>query len=108
MVSDALIAQLDASLAARIGAWECWSRRRIIHAVDAAVRGIDPDAAKQRRVRADDDRHLSITALPDGMTQVRGSLPATAGAALTSGSRRWPPRCAPTIPAPLVSAARMR
>ena len=81
LVGDDLIAQLDESLAARIVRWECWSRRRIINAVDAAVRAIDPDAAKERRVRADDDRHISVTPLPDGMAQVRGSLPATAGAA---------------------------
>jgi Domain of unknown function (DUF222) len=81
LVSDSLIAELDASLAERIGAWQCWSRRRIINAVDAAVRAIDPDAAKERRVRADDDRHISITPLPDGMAQLRGTLTATAGAA---------------------------
>ena len=81
LVGDELIAQLDASLAERIGRWQCWSRRRIINAVDAAVRAIDPDAAKERRVRADDDRHISVTPLPDGMALVRGSLNATAGAA---------------------------
>jgi Domain of unknown function (DUF222) len=77
---DALMAQLDESFAERIGRWQCWSRRRIINAVDAAVRVIDPDAAKERRVRADDERHVSVTPLPDGLAQVRGSLPATAGA----------------------------
>ncbi len=81
LVSDSLIEALDESLAQRIAQWQCWSRRRIINAVDAAVRTIDPDAAKQRRVRADDDRSISVTPLPDGMAQVRGSLPATAGAA---------------------------
>jgi hypothetical protein len=81
LVSDSLIAQLDASLAERIGAWQCWSRRRIMNAMDAAVRTIDPDAAKERQVRADDDRHISVTPLPNGMAQVRGTLPATAGAA---------------------------
>src|SRR4029077_4810206 len=40
---DELMAQLDASLADRIVRWQCWSRRRIINAVDAAVRSIDPD-----------------------------------------------------------------
>ena len=74
------MAQLDESFAERIGRWQCWSRRRIINAVDAAVRTVDPDAAKERRVRADDERHISVTRLPDGMAQVRGSLPATAGA----------------------------
>ncbi len=70
LVNDELIAQLDASLAERIGRWQCRSRRRIINAVDAAVRAI------------------SVTPLPDGMALgpraswgVRGSLNATAGAA---------------------------
>jgi hypothetical protein len=81
LVGDESMAQLDASLGERIGRWQCWSRRRIINAVDAAVRAIDPDAAKERRVRADDDRHISVTPLPDGMAHVRGSLKATAGAA---------------------------
>jgi hypothetical protein len=81
LVSDeALMAQLDATLAERIGSWQCWSRRRIINAVDAAVRAIDPDAAKERRVRANDERHISVTPLSNGMAQVRGTLPATAGA----------------------------
>src|SRR5882757_7192228 len=88
LVSSDVIAQLDASLAERIERWQCWSRRRVSNAVDAAVRAIDPDAAKERRVRADDDRHISVTPLPDGMALgpraswgVRGSLNATAGAA---------------------------
>jgi hypothetical protein len=77
---DALIARLDGSLAKRIGNWQCWSRRRIINAVDAAVRTVDPDAAKERRVRAHDERHISVTPGPDGMAEVRGTLPATAAA----------------------------
>jgi len=81
LVDSDLIAQLDESLAERISQWQCWSRRRIINAVDAAVRTIDPDAAKERRVRADDDRHISVTPGPDGTAQIRGTLPATAGAA---------------------------
>jgi hypothetical protein len=81
LVGDDVIAELDQSLADRIVRWQCWSRRRIVNAVDAAVRTIDPDAAKERRVRADDDRSISVTPLPDGMAQVRGSLNATAGAA---------------------------
>ncbi|HVQ50465.1 MAG TPA: DUF222 domain-containing protein, partial [Mycobacterium sp.] len=52
LVSDSMIEALDESLAERIARWQCWSRRRIINAVDAAVRTVDPDAAKERRVRA--------------------------------------------------------
>jgi hypothetical protein len=80
LVGSELIGVLDRSLAARIGSWQCWSRRRIINAVDAAVHAIDPEAAKERRVSADTERHLSVTALPNGMAQVRGSLAAPAAA----------------------------
>ncbi len=81
LVADSLIDQLDTSLAERIAAWQCWSRKRIVNAVDAAVRVIDPGAAKERRVHADDGRHITVTPLPDGTAQVRGRLPATAAAA---------------------------
>src|SRR5690348_4074430 len=78
---DALVARLDESLAERIGDWQCWSRRRIINAVDAEVAEIDPEGVKERRVRAADERHISVTPLPNGMAQLRGTLPATAAAA---------------------------
>jgi Domain of unknown function (DUF222) len=78
LVNGELMEQLDRSMAERIVSWQWWSRRRIINAVDAAVRVIDPEAAKERRVTADTARNLSITALPYGMAQVRGSLPAPA------------------------------
>jgi hypothetical protein len=77
---EALMARVDATLAERIGSWQCWSRRRILNAVDAAVYAIDPDAVKERRVRANDERHITVTPQPDGTAQVRGALPATAGA----------------------------
>jgi hypothetical protein len=80
LVSADLIGELDASLADRIGSWVCRSRRGVINAVDAAVRAIDPDAAKERRVRADEERHVSVTPGPDGTAQLRGRLSATAGA----------------------------
>jgi hypothetical protein len=56
---DNLIAKLDQSLATRLGNWHGWSRQRIINAVDAAVRTIDPDAARERRAAAEDDRHIA-------------------------------------------------
>ena len=108
LVSDELIGQLDDSLAQRIGGWQCWSRRRIINAVDAAVRAIDPDAAKERRVRADDDRHISVTPLPDGMAQVRGSLNATAGAAFDKRLSEMATSVCAKDSAPSLSAAPMR
>jgi hypothetical protein len=82
LVCDAaLMAQLDASLAQRIGSWQCRSRKRIINAVDAAVNEVDPEAVKERRVRAHDERHITVTPGPDGTAQIRGRLSATAAAA---------------------------
>jgi uncharacterized protein DUF222 len=82
LVSVDRIAEVDSRLAARIGGWSSWSRRRLIIAVDSAVHAVDPDAVKQRRVAAHDERFLRVAADADGMARVRGSVPATAGAAL--------------------------
>jgi hypothetical protein len=76
-----LVAKVDQSLAARIGNWQGWSRQRIINAVDAAVRTVDPDAARERRVAADDDRHVGINPLNDGMAELYGTVAAAAAAA---------------------------
>ena len=81
LVHAELIGRLDTSLATRIGRWNCWSRRRIINAVDAAVRAIDPGAAKQRRVAAHDDRQITVTTHEDGMAHLRGTLAAGAARA---------------------------
>jgi hypothetical protein len=82
LVDDSLIDQLDASLAARIVKWKCWSRRRIINSVDAAVRSADPDAAHERRLEAEErDRHISVTPLPYGMARLSGTVAAVAAAA---------------------------
>lgn len=81
-VGGEVISQLDESLAARIVNWHCWSRRRIISAVDAAVRALDPDAARERRLAAEErDRHINVAPLPDGLASVRGTIAATAAAA---------------------------
>jgi Domain of unknown function (DUF222) len=85
VTDDELVAKLDQSLAARIGNWHGWSRQRIINAVDAAVRTIDPDAARERRIAAEDDRHIGINALDSGMAEVYGTV---AAAAATAFDRR--------------------
>ncbi|MGH3969545.1 MAG: HNH endonuclease signature motif containing protein [Mycobacterium sp.] len=82
LVTDAdLIAKLDESLAARIATWHGWSKQRIINAVDAAVRVADPDAARERRIRAEDDRYIGITAQDNGMAEIYGTVAATAAIA---------------------------
>ncbi|OBF31559.1 HNH nuclease [Mycobacterium sp. ACS1612] len=81
LVDDAAaMATLDTELAERIGSWVCWSRQRIINAVDAAVRAVDPAAAKQRRVRAHDERFVHVSAGPDGIAVLRAKLPAPVAA----------------------------
>jgi hypothetical protein len=85
VADDDLIAKLDQSLAARSGAWHGWSRQRIVNAVDAAVRAADPDAARERREAAEDDRRIAITALGNGMAEVYGNV---AAATATAFDRR--------------------
>jgi hypothetical protein len=63
ITDEGLIAQVDQSLAARIGNWHGWSRQRIVNAADAAVRAADPDAARERRASAESDRYIAISAL---------------------------------------------
>jgi hypothetical protein len=75
---DKLIAQLDQSLAKRIGNWHGWSRQRIVNAVDAAVAASDPDAVRERRAAAEDGRHVGINALDNGMAELYGSVAASA------------------------------
>ncbi|HZU46873.1 MAG TPA: DUF222 domain-containing protein, partial [Mycobacterium sp.] len=82
LVTDAeLMAKLDGSLAARIGKWHSWSRQRIVNAVDAAVRVADPDAARERRERAEDDRYIGTSATEHGMAEIYGTVAASAATA---------------------------
>lgn len=76
-----LIARLDESLAARIGNWSGWSRQRIINEVDAAVKNIDADAARERREAAENDRHVGVRPLENGMAEVYGVVGAAAATA---------------------------
>ena len=76
-----LIAQVDQSLAERIGKWHGWSRQRIVNAADATVRATDPDAARERRESAEDERHIGITAHDNGMAEIYGTVAATAATA---------------------------
>ncbi len=79
-VADSVIAGLDANLAERISKWHCWSRRRIINAVDATVRGMDPDAVRERE-RQEDKRRVDVIAVGDGTAKLDGIIAADAAAA---------------------------
>ncbi|OBA78821.1 HNH nuclease [Mycobacterium sp. 1164966.3] len=82
LVSEDKVAELDASMSARIAGWQGWSRRRIINAVDAAVRALDPDAIRERRQDAEDKRRIDIRPGEHGMGEISGIMAATGAAAL--------------------------
>ncbi|MCV7170304.1 DUF222 domain-containing protein [Mycobacterium manitobense] len=76
LVSDRrIIAALDSQLAERVSRWQSWSRKRVIDAVDAAVRTLDRDAVKERE-RAEDRRHMDVIAVGDGTAKVDGVVDA--------------------------------
>ncbi|MGK2865894.1 MAG: DUF222 domain-containing protein [Mycobacterium sp.] len=81
LLSDRAAAAVDDDLAARISRWHCWSRRRIINAVDSTVRAKDPDACRERE-RGENRRYLRIIARRDGTAKVDGVISAEAAAAL--------------------------
>jgi uncharacterized protein DUF222 len=98
VTDDKLVAKIDRSLAARIGNWHGWSRQRIINAVDAAVRTTDPDAARERRIAAEDDRHIGINALDNGMAEVYGTVAAAAATAFDRRLSQLAKQVCPTDP----------
>lgn len=81
LLSDQAAAAVDDDLAERISHWHCWSRRRIINAVDVTVRAKDPDACRERE-RGENRRYLRIIARRDGTAKVDGVITAEAAAAL--------------------------
>ncbi|OBH24245.1 HNH nuclease [Mycobacterium sp. E342] len=81
VTDEKLIAEIDRSLAERLDSWHGWSKQRIVNAVDAAVRVNDPDAARERRVTAQNDRYVGISTKDDGMADIYGSVAATAATA---------------------------
>ncbi|WP_343601876.1 DUF222 domain-containing protein, partial [Mycobacterium sp.] len=85
VVDEAVAAELDRGIAARLTSWQCWSRQRVINAVDATVRAVDPDAARERRQRERDHREIGISALGNGMAEIYGTV---AAAAATAFDRR--------------------
>ncbi|BBZ37278.1 HNH endonuclease signature motif containing protein [Mycobacterium conspicuum] len=81
VTDEQLVAKLDESLSGRIGNWQGWSQRRVVNAVDSAVKAIDPDAARERRQAAEDERRIGISALDNGMAEVSGTVAAAAAMA---------------------------
>ncbi|MET0896447.1 MAG: DUF222 domain-containing protein, partial [Mycobacterium sp.] len=80
LVTERAVKDLDRNLAGTIARWDCWSRTRLLNAVDAAILTVDPEAAKERRVAADTERRATVTSLPNGMAEVRAYVSAPVGA----------------------------
>lgn len=100
VTEDELIAKVDRSLAVWIATWHGWSRPRIANAVDAAVRTVDPDATRERRVVAEDDPHIGSSVLRNGMAELYGRVVVSAATAfdrrlsqLAKHFRSSPSRC---------------
>ncbi|BBY18856.1 hypothetical protein MLIT_44480 [Mycolicibacterium litorale] len=78
LVGDlSILAALDTRLSAQVARWPSWSRKRVINAVDAAVRTLDPDAIRERET-AEDKRHFDVIPAGDGTAKVDGVLDAEA------------------------------
>lgn len=82
VVEEEWMAQLDATLAEQIRGWACWSRKNVVNAIDTEVNALDPDAVKKRRVRAFDERSVTVEVGLDGIAVVRATMTAQEGAAL--------------------------
>jgi len=108
LVDWGLMDQIDPSLAEQIGGWGCWSRKRIINAVDAAVIAADPDAAKERRVNADTEPTSPSPSCPTVRPGCARRCPHRQPRWSTSASRKWRKRCATATRAPSNNAASMR
>ncbi|KKF01338.1 HNH endonuclease signature motif containing protein [Mycolicibacterium obuense] len=80
LVTDAVIAEVDAALAEQIGSWRCWSREKLITTIDAVVTSMDAEAAKARRAAAYDQRRVDVRPDLDGMARVRANLSRADGA----------------------------
>ncbi|BBY51453.1 hypothetical protein MARA_49210 [Mycolicibacterium arabiense] len=78
LVDSDLMPQIDQRMSNKVSTWQSWSRRRVINATDAAIKAIDADAVKKRRLSADTERRVTVTAQPNGMASVRISMPAPA------------------------------
>jgi hypothetical protein len=80
-VAESVAHLVDADLAQRLEQWHSWSRRRLIRAIDAAIRTHDPDAVRERE-RAQDRRYVRVTPLANGTARLDAVLTADAAAAL--------------------------
>ena len=81
IVDPAVLAVIDARLAAAAPAWNGLSRRKIVELVDWWVRELDPAAERVARSTAE-DRHVQINPSEGGLAQFWGAMRAPDAAVL--------------------------
>lgn len=83
-VAESVVHTVDTYLAERLDSWQCWSRRRISNAIDAAIRTHDPDAVPERE-RAQNRRYVRITALRNGTARIDAVVTTETAVAMDQG-----------------------
>nr|WP_245233841.1 DUF222 domain-containing protein [Mycobacterium sp. PS03-16] len=81
LVDPDALAAVDALLAEQAPYWNARSRERVAELIDWIVVQHDPDAVRQA-TQAEVDRHIGFAPDINGMTDIYGSVRATAAAAL--------------------------
>jgi hypothetical protein len=81
IVDPAVLATIDARLAAAAPAWNALSRRKIVELVDWWVRELDPAAERVAR-STDENRHVQINPSEGGLAQFWGAMRAPDAAVL--------------------------
>ena len=81
IVDPAVLAAIDARLAAAAPAWNALSRRKIVELVDWWVRELDPAAERVAR-STDQNRHVQINPSEGGLAQFWGAMRAPDAAVL--------------------------
>jgi hypothetical protein len=81
IVDPAVLAAIDARLAAAAPAWNALSRRKIVELVDWWVRELDPAAERVAR-STDENRHVQINPSAGGLAQFWGAMRAPDAAVL--------------------------
>jgi len=81
IVDPAVLATIDARLAAAAPAWNALSRRKIVELVDWWVRELDPAAERVAR-GTDENRHVQINPSAGGLAQFWGAMRAPDAAVL--------------------------
>jgi len=81
LISDAaILASIDAQVAAKAPRWNKLSREKIDDLVDWMVLELDPDAVRVARQR-DEDRHIEISPAGYGVSEIWGEVRSTDAAA---------------------------